>query len=297
MERTDRDTDWSTAPVRYTRQESVDWWNRHSDAPSKSSSLPTPGWWWGEAAAVGPAGSRARRERWERPGDEVWPVSALGADGPATTLVSDTRPSKREGDAMSSPRRPPPPPVQSTVAAPEASTAESHPPSSPPCGPCCAGVAGSGRGTRSLCRRWLLFRLVAQGSMRPDELVLVLSHCLSDCACDKRWYARVEGPLDQSRWLVLVRLDPNLTAVPSHPAPSVSSFWEKWGHRLVRKQYRGSSFGCCPAAVVAHANLWRDMLLEGGDGVFRVGDATLLDALRDEAVLAAKAGTVIHRHM
>ena len=133
--------------------------------------------------------------------------------------------------------------------------------------------------------------------MMPDELVLVLSHCLGDLAGRKRWYARVEGPLDQSRWLVLVRLDPNVTAVPSHPPPPVSSFWEKWSHRLVRSQYRWSGLCCCPAAVVAHANLWRDMLLEGSDGVFRVGDATLLDALRDEAVLAAKAGTVIHRHM
>lgn len=131
----------------------------------------------------------------------------------------------------------------------------------------------------------------------PDELVLVLSHCLSDCAGHKRWYARVHGPLDQSRWLVLVRLDPNVTAVPSHPAPPISSFWEKWGHRLVQNQYRRSTFCCCPAAVVAQAKLWRDMLQEGRDGVFGVGDAKLVDVLRDEAVLAASAGTLSHRHM
>lgn len=132
--------------------------------------------------------------------------------------------------------------------------------------------------------------------MMPGQLVHVLYHLTSGSSGRKRWFAKVEGLLDQSCWLVLMKQEPKVAGCPSPPSPPFATFWQKWDNVLVREKHRLWRMSCCPDSVEWDAKVWRDLMLEKSEEVFSVGDTALLYELQGEAGLIRSARSA-HRHM
>lgn len=133
--------------------------------------------------------------------------------------------------------------------------------------------------------------------MMPGQLVPVLNFLTSGWTGHKRWYAKVEGLLDQTRWLVLMKQEPTVAGCPSPPSPPLATFWQKWDNVLVWEKYRLWRMCCCPASVDWDAKVWCDLMLEKGEDVFTVGDTALLSELQREASMIRSARSAAHRHM
>ena len=133
--------------------------------------------------------------------------------------------------------------------------------------------------------------------MMPGKLVHVLNHLTSGSTSRKRWYGKVEGLLDQSCWLVLIKQEPKAAGCPSPPSLPLATFWQRWDNFLVREKYRLWRMSCCPASVEWDAKVWCDLMLEKSEDVFTVGDTALLYELQGEAGLIRSARSAAHRHM